>query len=258
MAHPHVQELFRLVTALDLGPRRHAHLDGCLEGLLFRRDYLRVVELVWVANVHREIGAAPLHHLDLWLFEDFLQGVDSALLLDHEGEHRVGDGLNVFRRPAVLHVRVSPGGHAIQPAVVRVVRHGRPDAFTHLVDAPGIGEQDAAITGADSPLREERHETLIDLDHAAHVEQLGSAAHVVKIVKVRWAVFGHELHVVIKPRVSDGFDFGWPYTVDVCAERRLPGFQLLPQDVWSHVCVNSRAFSPPAKGPLLIIRSFLP
>src|SRR5215470_11187313 len=235
MPDAHVEEVLRLIRGGDLGAGRHAHLDRRFEHAALHYTELRRVALAGPSDPHRVVGAAPLHHVDPFDGQDFLERVDRPRLLDHDGHDDVAQGLDVFLGAAVAHVGESSGGDAIGSFVLWGLRAHNAHALLDVSGRATVGEQDAVEARPDRSLREEASRLLVDLELHRHVVDVPGSREVVEVMEVEGAVLAHELDVVVETRVPDGFHDGRPRGVNVGRQRGLVVLQELAQLVGSHV-----------------------
>jgi len=160
--------------------------------------------------------------------------VHGGFLLNHDGDDDVPQCLDVFGGAAITHEGVATHGDAVEAVILWGVRAGDADALSHVVGGTGIGEQDAAEAGADASLGHEGLVALVNLDHHAHVVELGGAAEVIKVMEVKGGVFGDELNVVVEAGVPKGLNDGGPGGVNVGADGGLASLELLTEPVGSH------------------------
>src|SRR5262245_52569500 len=231
----HVEEVLRLIRGGDLGAGRHAQLDRRFEHATLHDAELRGVALAGPSDAHRVVGAAPLHHVDTFDGQDFLERVDRSRLFDHDGHDDVAQGLDILLGAAVAHVGESTGGHSVGSSVLRGLRAHDAHALLHVDRGATVGKQDAVEAGSDRPLREEAPRLLVDLELHRHAVDVRGSGEVVEVVEVEGAVLAHELDVVVETRVPDGFHDGRPRGVNVSRQRGPVGLQELAQLVGSHV-----------------------
>src|SRR2546427_362137 len=222
-------------TSVDIGALRHAHLEGRSEPPAPHPRELRRVALAGPSDAHRVAGAAPLHHVDTFDGQDFLERVDRPRLLDHDGHDDVAQGLDVLLGAAIAHVGEPTGGHSVGSSVLWGLRTHDAHALLHVGGRATVGEQDAVEAGPDRPLREEAPRLLVDLELHRHAVDVRGSSEVVEVVQVEGAVLADELDVVVETRVPDGFHDGRPRGVNVGGQRGLVGLQELAQLVGSHV-----------------------
>ena len=158
----------------------------------------------------------------------------ACALLDHQDDHDLLEGGDVFGRGGLVPVAHPPVGRAIQAAAGRGVGPDGPHAGARVVGGPHVREQDGLESGAHGSLRQPRPRLLVELDHRAEPVELRRPAEVVEPMQVVRRVLARELDVVVLPGVADDLDDGRPRRVDVRADRRATGSQQLPKTVRTH------------------------
>src|SRR5712692_9001552 len=93
-------------------------------------------------------------------------------LLDHDGDHRVLEGLYEGGRADVHDVAdVAAHAHAVDAAVPGRLRPHRAHALRDVVGRARVGEEQILDAGADGPHGHERARLLLDLHHGRHVRE---------------------------------------------------------------------------------------
>ena len=187
-------------------------------------------------DAHGIVGGAELHHVHALHGEQRVQVFHGRCLLDHDGHHRVVEGLHEGGRAHVHDIaHVAAHAHAVETAVSRCLRPRRGDALRHVGGRARVGEEQVLDAGADGPHPEIGPRLLLDLHHGRHVRKgVHGAREILEGEEIVGRVLSRELHVVEEAGVARQLDGGRPRRVDMGAEGGLPRAQELAKLIGTH------------------------
>src|SRR5436853_32232 len=260
VADTHIQVSLGLVRRADLAAGGNAHLQCGLEDPLLNVLDFWACPLPGTPHADAVIGRPPLDHVETGQTQDLLELLDRPLLLDHQDDDGVANGLDVIPlhlcvRPAAVLEGLPPHLGAVDPSVFRRLRAGRPDARSGVGRTPAICEQHALKARADAALRKERPGLLVDLDHGREVPQLGRPADVLEPGKIEGPVFRDEFDVIKHAALPNEFDHRGPGVQQVGPQCGPACFQQLTKLVAPHCGSPSSSSSSTCSTPRPIERN---
>ena len=161
------------------------------------------------------------------------------MLLDHEAEDDIAQTLSVSHLADVgLAADVAAVGVTEDAAVLRSLGLHGLDGLTDLIAGLVVSKHDGLEAGADSLLSKVAAGLEVDLDHGAHVKELGSTAHILEVVLGEGGILSDELHVVKLAGGTEGLSVESPGAPETGADRGLALVKKLSEFVFFHCHIH--------------------